>query len=85
MTDGAHDLYGWTCFCNAETIACQNLLITLGMQFGEALAKLKLLAINREGAVGAFLALYGVGWQTVCVPITTNYLNCPQNGLFSSC
>lgn len=49
------------CFGDTEAVAGKDMLVTLGMQFGKPLAKLELLAIDRECAVGAFLALHGIG------------------------
>ena len=37
------------------------------MQLCKALAKLKLLTINRQSAIGLLLALYRISWQTICI------------------
>ena len=47
-------------FGDTEAIAGKDMLVTLGMQFGKTLAELKLFAIDRECAVGAFLSLHGI-------------------------
>lgn len=45
---------------DAEAASGEYLLVALGMQFGEALAEFEFVAVNHDGAVGAFFALHGV-------------------------
>ena len=45
-------------FAYAEAFAVEYVLVTLGVQFGEAAAELELVAVDGDGAVGAFLALH---------------------------
>ena len=54
-------------FGNSEAFACQNLLVTLGVQFGETCAELELRSVDHDGSVCLFLTLNGIGWQCVCI------------------
>ena len=67
MTDLCHGLNTWTCFADTETVPCQNLLVTLGVQLCKSGAELKLLTVDTQRTEGAFLTLHRISRKTLCV------------------
>ena len=67
VADLVHDIDATACLFDAEAATGQDLLVTLGMQLSEALAELKLLAVDHDGTIGALLPFYGIGRQSVAV------------------
>ena len=65
VADLIHNVDTTTRLFDAETTTRQNLLVALGVQLGEALAELKLLAIDGDGAESALLAFHGIRRQGV--------------------
>ena len=61
VADLINDVDATTRLVNAEAATCQDLLIALCVQLREALAELKLLAIDPDGAVGMFFSFHSVG------------------------
>ena len=60
-----YDLYAPSGLLDAKSASGENFLVALGVEFGEAFAKLKFLAVDGDGAEGAFLAFHSVGRQRV--------------------
>lgn len=54
------DIDGVACVFDAEAVASKDMTIALGVELGETSAELKLLAVDVQSAVGAFLALNSV-------------------------
>ena len=65
VADFVDDVDAATRILQAEAVTRQDVLITLGMQLGEALAKLELLAVDHDGAIGALLPFHGIFGQGV--------------------
>ena len=65
MSDVAHYFDAWFRLTDAESLACQDLLIAFGMQFSESHTKFKLVAVNIYCAVCLLLSLHGILRQTV--------------------
>ena len=64
LADLRHGLDAVARLADAETVAGKDLSVALGVQFGETLRELKLLAIDVQCSVGTFLALNGISGQT---------------------
>ena len=62
VTDFVNDLDTAAGFFDAKSTSIKDFLIAFGVQFGESLAELEVLAVDFQGAVGAFLAFHGV-WR----------------------
>ena len=67
VADLIDDVDAATGILQAEAVTSQNVLIALRVKLCETLAELKLLTVNHDGAVGAFLAFQGILRQGVGV------------------
>ena len=67
VADLVHDIDATARLFDAEAATGKDFLVALGMQLGEALAELKLLTVDHDGAVGALLPFHGIGRQGVAV------------------
>ena len=67
VTDLGDRLDARTRLGDTETVAGEDLLVTLRVELREAGGELKLLSVDRERAVGAFLTLHGVRRQALRV------------------
>ena len=63
MADLSHRLDTRPCFGDTESVAGEDLLVTLRMQLREALRELELFPVNLQRTIGPLLALYRVRRQ----------------------